>query len=226
VRGLEATVRALRALLAGERAGADGFGIRFAGGLPPPVYVVATGPRALEVAGRVADGVVLNVGTHPAVLGAARERVAAGARAAGRDPSAVDLVAFAFCLIDPDPEAARARLKPSVSWFCQRFPALAELAGLPLGEGVRAELARFEADYARYDLVHAAEWDQAVRDAAFLPAPYVDAFALGGSAADVAGRIGRLAELGFRSVLLRPPSTEDWWPTARAVIEGVVPVLR
>jgi 5,10-methylenetetrahydromethanopterin reductase len=51
---------------------------------PPPVYLLAAGPRMVELAGEVADGAVLMVGLHPAAIGAARERLEAGARRAGR----------------------------------------------------------------------------------------------------------------------------------------------
>lgn len=217
----------LRALLAGEAVpyGGGQFAVRFAADPPPPIYVVATGWRLLELAGRLADGVVLNVGAHPAVLGAALEQVRAGARAAGRNPEDVDVVAFFFCALDADREAARARLKPSVSWFCQRFPGLCELVGLPLDAVARKELARFEADYARYDLVHADGWAAAMRDAAFVRTEYVDAFALGGTVADVAGRLREVAALGLRDVVIRPPSPEDWRPTVRALAAEVLPAL-
>src|SRR3990172_6082671 len=119
------------------------------GGPGPPIYVVATGLGAAELAGRVADGVVLNVGVHPAVLGAARERLAAGARAAGREAEASPGGAFFFCALADDPVTARERLKPSVSWFCLRFPRLCETAGLPIDGALQGALARFEADYPR-----------------------------------------------------------------------------
>jgi 5,10-methylenetetrahydromethanopterin reductase len=224
---LERAVGELKALLRGEAVtyAGGGFGIRFARAPAPPVYVVATGLRAAEVAGRVADGVVLNVGLHPAVLGAARERIEAGARAAGRRPADLAVVAFFFCAITGDPDLARERLKPSVSWFCQRFPGLCELAGLPLDGALRSALGRFEADYARYDLVHSDQWAQAVRDAAFLPADYVAAFALGGTAGDVAARLAAVRDLGFETVAIRPPSPEDWRPTVRTFMTDVIPVF-
>ena len=224
---LEAALGELRALLGGEAVAYPGgrFAVRFARKPTPPIYVVASGLRVLELAGRLADGVVLNVGAHPDVLRRARERIDAGARAAGRDPAALDLVAFFFCAIDEDAGPARLRLRPSVSWFCQRFPGLCELAGLPLDAALREALARFEADYARYDLVHADAWAQAVADAAFLPPDYVDAFALGGAADDVVTRLRAIRALGFDHVAIRPPSSEDWRPTVRAFIDLVIPAL-
>lgn len=224
----ERALAELRALLAGEAVAYDGgrFAIRFAAGPVPPLYVVASGPRLLELAGRLADGVVLNVGAHPPVLEAARARVAAGARAAGRPPGTPQIVTFFFCAVDPDGARARARLKPSVTWFGQHFPALCEAAGLPLDPAVRRALEAFKADYARYDLVHADRWAEAAREAAFLPDAYVERFALGGTAAEVAARLDALRAFGVDRVILRPPSTEDWVPTFRALLREVVPALR
>jgi 5,10-methylenetetrahydromethanopterin reductase len=228
---LERAISELRPLLRGETVTYDGrpFGIRFARPSRPagwpPIYVVATGLRAAELAGRVADGVVLNVGSHPAVLQAVRERVEAGARAAGRSLAELSVVAFFFCVIAGDPAVAHERLKPSVSWFGLRFPGLCAMAGLPLDVPLRDALARFETDYARYDLVHSDRWAQAVRDAAFLPSPYVHAFALGGGAPEIAARLRTIRELGFEDVTIRPPSPEDWRPTVRAFMAEVIPAL-
>jgi 5,10-methylenetetrahydromethanopterin reductase len=225
---LETAIREIRALTAGRPAsGASGeFTVRFAAGPPVPIFVVATGDRTLELGGRVADGVVLNVGVHPAVLAAARAKIAQGARAAGRDPAEVAIVVFAFCLIADDRETARARVAPSVTWLCQRFPELCALAGHPVDPATRKALARFGQDYARYDLVHAAGWAEAVRDAAFLPPQYVDAFALAGTGAEVRAQVDALAGLGVPSLTIRPPSSEDWHRTVRAFAGEVIPAFR
>jgi 5,10-methylenetetrahydromethanopterin reductase len=56
-----------------------------------PIYLSAEGPRTLELAGEIADGVIVNVGLEPALVTDAVAHVHAGARRAGRDPSAIDL---------------------------------------------------------------------------------------------------------------------------------------
>jgi 5,10-methylenetetrahydromethanopterin reductase len=56
-----------------------------------PIYLSAEGPRTLELAGEIADGVIVNVGLQPALVRDAVARVHAGARRAGRDPAAIDL---------------------------------------------------------------------------------------------------------------------------------------
>lgn len=56
-----------------------------------PIYLSAEGPRTLELAGEIADGVIVNVGLEPTLVKDAVARVHAGARRAGRDPASVDL---------------------------------------------------------------------------------------------------------------------------------------
>ena len=60
-----------------------------------PIYLSAEGPRTLELAGEIADGVIVNVGLEPSLVRDAVAHVHAGARRAGRDPAAVDL----WCMV-------------------------------------------------------------------------------------------------------------------------------
>lgn len=68
---------------------------------PGLVQVLASGPRLLELAGAVADGVLMLVGLDPGAVDAARAHVRAGAARAGRpDPYAPDS-SFTETLIVP-----------------------------------------------------------------------------------------------------------------------------
>jgi 5,10-methylenetetrahydromethanopterin reductase len=58
---------------------------------PIPIYLSAEGPRTLQLAGEIADGVIVNVGLEPALVRDAVAHVHAGARRAGRDPATIDL---------------------------------------------------------------------------------------------------------------------------------------
>ena len=64
---------------------------------PVPVWLAAAGPRALQAAGRIADGVFIRAGTHPDVLHSAVASIRRGAEEAGRDPDAVRLGFDAIC---------------------------------------------------------------------------------------------------------------------------------
>jgi 5,10-methylenetetrahydromethanopterin reductase len=80
-------VMGIRRLLRGEFAEVEGRPCRLlrASAPPPPVYLLAAGPRMIELAGEVADGALLMVGLHRDAIAAARRHLAAGARRVGRD---------------------------------------------------------------------------------------------------------------------------------------------
>lgn len=84
---LRATVTEVRALLAGEP-DEEGAQLSLDPGKPTPIWVAALGPRAMRLAGEIADGVILNMCT-PERIPFARARIAEGADASGRDPSQV-----------------------------------------------------------------------------------------------------------------------------------------
>ncbi|HEX5938485.1 MAG TPA: LLM class flavin-dependent oxidoreductase [Actinomycetota bacterium] len=60
---------------------------------PPPIWIAALGPRAVELAGEIADGVILNWCT-PDRVAEARDAIRASAEAAGRDPDAVTISVY------------------------------------------------------------------------------------------------------------------------------------
>ena len=61
------------------------------GGGRVPVYLAASGPRMLHLAGEIADGVIINTGLTPDIVRDSIARVQAGAEAAGRSLEDVDL---------------------------------------------------------------------------------------------------------------------------------------
>ena len=111
------SVLTLKSLLAGEQVSFNGATSRMRhGDAPvPPIYVAATGPRAIEVAGEVADGVVLQIALHPKAVELARHHLALGARRAGRDPGEVELIMTATTIIHEDQKEAREIARPFMS---------------------------------------------------------------------------------------------------------------
>ncbi|MQA74469.1 MAG: LLM class flavin-dependent oxidoreductase [Solirubrobacterales bacterium] len=91
IRECEAGVRRLRSLLAGEEVEGEAGGLRlsFAPDPPPPVYLAASQPRMLRLAGAVADGVIVMGPADPETVRMQMADVDAGAERAGRDPRAV-----------------------------------------------------------------------------------------------------------------------------------------
>jgi 5,10-methylenetetrahydromethanopterin reductase len=76
-----------------------------------PIYLSAEGPRTLQLAGEIADGVIVNVGLEPALVRDAVAHVHAGARRAGRDPSTIDLWTLVRCNVTDDVAAGIDEIK-------------------------------------------------------------------------------------------------------------------
>jgi 5,10-methylenetetrahydromethanopterin reductase len=109
---LEETVSAVRALLAGRTVTVEGRYVRLREvaldhppASAPPVSVGVRGPKSLELAGRVADGTILDSLSSPAYVRWARERIDAGRREAGRT-DAHRLTVYAWLAADAAAEAA------------------------------------------------------------------------------------------------------------------------
>src|SRR5438477_5378562 len=90
VKELEATTTLMRALLDGQEVEVGAARpARLPHHRPVPIWIAAGGPRTLRMAGAVADGVFIRVGTHAANITTAVDAIRAGAVAAGRDPRSV-----------------------------------------------------------------------------------------------------------------------------------------
>jgi 5,10-methylenetetrahydromethanopterin reductase len=101
---LEQAAIALRGLLAGEDVEWDGARIRMTWSARPiPIVFASSGPRSLETAGRVADGVLFQAGASTGMVSYALDHIARGA--AGR---AVKRYMRLACSVGHDRAAARA----------------------------------------------------------------------------------------------------------------------
>lgn len=96
---------------------------------PGTVYLAAMGPRMLELAGTLSDGVLLNWST-PEEIGRAAAAVRGAATRAerGRAQTEVDVAAYVRVAVDEDRIAARDALATEVSRYCA-LPAYAEHFG-------------------------------------------------------------------------------------------------
>jgi len=56
-----------------------------------PIYIAASGPKTLQLAGEVADGVVINTGLLPEIVADSIEQVRIGAERAGRSLDEIDM---------------------------------------------------------------------------------------------------------------------------------------
>jgi len=85
------------------------------------IYVAALFPRMLELAGQLADGVLLTWPTPRAIVRAV-EHVAIGARRAGRAATAVDIASLIPCAVADSVAVAREAMRPAVGLYAGFFP--------------------------------------------------------------------------------------------------------
>jgi alkanesulfonate monooxygenase SsuD/methylene tetrahydromethanopterin reductase-like flavin-dependent oxidoreductase (luciferase family) len=132
---IEEYVAVVRAVLAGQAGGYAGDVFRT--GMVPldspvvrpdlPVYLAALGPKMLALAGRIADGVVLNL-MSPAQAGQAAAIVRSAAAQAGRDPASVQVSCVVHCCLSDDPAAAAQAARSVVPRYILH-PAIPRLFG-------------------------------------------------------------------------------------------------
>jgi 5,10-methylenetetrahydromethanopterin reductase len=89
---LEEFVAAVRGLLNRGRATWRGqpLALDWPGDRDIKIFVSAHGPRALRLAGRIGDGVIVGSGVSPKAIAGARELIATGCAEAGKDESSVE----------------------------------------------------------------------------------------------------------------------------------------
>ncbi len=135
---LRETVDVVRRLLGGEEVWFEGETTSIAGArldfVPPrpeiPIFFGVTGPKALALAGEIADGVILNGFVSLSYTQRAVEIVRNAARQAGRDPEAVEITGSIHVAIDSDGQAARDAARPLIATYLAGFPHIARESGL------------------------------------------------------------------------------------------------
>lgn len=211
-----------RRFLAGEFLHYEGEVIQFRGGqihfhsrADIPIYVASRGKAVLQMAGAVADGVMIATYATPPGIEYAVAQVERGARRAGRRLEDVRLLVRVDTCVLPDREAARSALKQMLAfvlWTSYPDRGFVEQVGLRVPDELEALIARRE-----YDLMHDA--------GPLVPDEFVDAFAWAGTAEDVAQQIARVVRLGIREIgcWIQAPPGYDIGDIARRIATEVRP---
>ncbi len=95
-----------------------------------PIYVGATGMRMMELAGEIADGVVLNYLVGPRYDRTALEHLAIGAARAGRTVDDVDRPQLVVCSLDEDRDVALDRARELVTQYLGQQPHIMKASGV------------------------------------------------------------------------------------------------
>lgn len=82
---------------------------------PIPIYLAASGPLALQLAGEIADGVVINTGLLPDIVRDSINQVKIGCERAGRDISEVDMWWLPLTNVDDNRDRAINEIAPTLA---------------------------------------------------------------------------------------------------------------
>lgn len=173
----------------------------------PPVFAGALGPKMLELAGEVADGVIISSLSSPAYVEWAAGRVADGAARAGRPKP--PLTCFAWTSVDPDAGVARARMRGIIAGV------LGALGPLPLTD----------ADGFSEPLSELIERGGADAVAAEMPIEWSDAMTVAGDIAGARAAIRARFEAGADAVVLSPMPTATLESQIELIAQEVLPAF-
>jgi 5,10-methylenetetrahydromethanopterin reductase len=212
VKELEDSTRLMRALLDGESVEVGAARpARLPHHRPVPIWIAAGGPRTLRMAGGVADGVFIRVGTHPGNLKTSIDAIRAGAAEAGRDPAKVKVAAIFHTVLMDDPARALLMGKSMAAGYYEYSPMLFDPPGLrwtgPDPESLKHDRQVWP------DFHHAPDLEHSGRAVDFLPTEAADAFSLRGGTGEVAERLLaalRAAPAAFDHVVLHPIPDPKW----------------
>ena len=209
------SIEVIRRLLAGERVTHEGTSfsmddahLRFETASEIPVFVSASGPKTLELAGEIADGVIFLGGLFRDGVEYGLEHIDKGAARAGRARPHVSVFGYG-AIDDGDPDGALEAARSIAAWFPQTAPHYCELAGLD--PAIAAEV---KVSYA------GGEFQEAQAAASIMPEEFVRKMAFAGDSRQAEAHLVTLAGLGVDSVTLFPLGLKR-----RETIEAFAPVF-
>lgn len=216
---LEESVTAVRSLLASGSAVYEGRELRFSYGPSPAprIHLGASGPKMLELAGRIGDGVIFQVGSAPSAVEYALERIAAGAASAGRELGEIELCARLAVSIADDGALARDEMRAYAGIAANTIARTVPRSALP--EAVHADLdaLRSAYEYGRHGAAAAAH-SELVTDRV------LGVTAAAGTAEEVVAQIRAIAALGIDRVIV-PLNVSDNRALLEALAREVAPAL-
>lgn len=96
-----------------------------------PIYIGATGPNLLALAGEIADGVLLNYMVSPQYNDFALQELARGAKQIGRSIHSLDRPQLIACSVDKDRKKALDTARLFVTRYLAQHPSLMRASGIP-----------------------------------------------------------------------------------------------
>jgi len=223
---LGSAVRQVRGLLAGEAVEVGGATVTMRiGGRPVPILLAASGPKALRLAGAVADIALFNLGTVPEVLTDALGWIGEGASAAGRTPAAIEPWLFIPAAISPNRAAAIEEVKPATV-SSGAYVLRGDVAAKRVPPELEASLGELFREY-QFD-AHLARGQSAnyrLAERLGLTEYLLERFSIAGTPEDCCRKIERLRAVGIANVCFNLGTVNDLADTLDLFGREVLPAF-
>jgi 5,10-methylenetetrahydromethanopterin reductase len=214
----ETKVRTIRALLKGEEVEYEGHPIRMPWSeFNVPIIMASSGPKSLQLGGRIADGVLFQVGSNPAFVRYALDNIRAGAESVGRRLSDLKLLMRVACSVGDDRAEAREAVKGYAA-----VGAGTTYATVPreyFDDDLWDDLTRFKAAYDYRE-----HGSNEAQHKALLTDRIIDAIAIAGTPDEAIPRFSELAALGLDGFCWTAGMPEPE-PFIRAFADEVMPAI-
>ncbi len=215
---LEEVINTVRRLMAGEEANHDGQDIKVSWpSRKAPVVIACTGPKSLQLAGRIADGVLFQVGADLQLARYAKKNIEIGARAAGRALSEIKLYQRLAFVVSDDREQARAEARGYASVAASTIYKAVPHDDLPAGLLQDLQVMKEKYDYQQHGSMDAAQ-------AGLITDRILDAVAVTGTPDEVIPRLRELNQLGINNFVL-PIATKHPDVVVNTLAEKVMPYI-
>jgi 5,10-methylenetetrahydromethanopterin reductase len=218
LREMEEAILAIRSLLAGESTEYQGTTLKMS--WPTrcvPIYVAASGPKTLQLAGRIADGVLFQVGASPVLVEYALNEIRKGAEQAGRSYEEIQLCMRLACNLSSNGEEARRELRPyaaaaAVTTF-RSVPA--SIISDEIGQDIRRLRERY--DYHKHTNVDAGHQE-------LVTSTILDAVAIAGTPEEALPKFKKIAGMGIHRIVI-PLTGSDPDGVMKVLAEEIRPHL-
>lgn len=214
----EEKVKTIRALIKGESVEYEGTAIQMAwSNYETPIFMACSGPKSLQLGGRIADGILYQVGADPSFHRYALDNIRKGAEAAGRKLEDIKLYARLACAVSHDRDAAREEVKG----YCS-VAAGTTFKTVPreyFSDDIYQQLSDFKANYD-----YAEHGSNQAKHKALLTDDIVDAIAFAGTPEDVIPRFKELVDMGVEGFVL-PFGMSDPFPYLDTFAKDVIPQI-
>lgn len=174
-----------------------------------PLFIGTWGPQMARMAGSIAPGIKIDCTASPSHIAELRSQFIAGAEAAGRDTSAIEIIAGPLASIDEDRAAAEDNIRGMLA-LLQPF-----LAPMTFAAGISQE--EVDAAYEAFTAGNVEHAKALVTDKA------VRAFSLTGTPTDVIGQIEAMIDGGADHIAFGPPLGPDPAKSLQLIGEKILP---